>query len=68
MPAQPLFEPGRTLLVATEGWSDAGEAATSALRMVVEHFGLVPYDVIDDETATEVTTPPVDDEIIVASE
>ncbi len=50
MPAQPLFEPGRTLLVATEGWSDAGEAATSALRMVVEHFGLVPYDVIDDET------------------
>ncbi len=50
MPAKPLFEPGRTLLVATEGWSDAGEAATSALRMVVEHFGLVPYDVIDDET------------------
>ena len=50
MPAQPLFEPGRTLLVATEGWSDAGEAATSALRMVVEHFGLVPYDIIDDET------------------
>jgi len=50
MPTQPLFEPGRTLLVATEGWSDAGEAATSALRMVVEHFGLVPYDVVDDET------------------
>ena len=50
MPTQPLFEPGRTLLVATEGWSDAGEAATSALRMVVEHYGLVPYDVVDDET------------------
>jgi hypothetical protein len=50
MQQPPLFEPGRTLLVATEGWSDAGEAATAALRMVVEHFGLVPYDVIDDET------------------
>ena len=37
------------MLVATEGWSDAGEAATSALRMIVEHFGLVPYEVIEDE-------------------
>jgi hypothetical protein len=45
----PLFQPGRTLLVATEGWSDAGEAASGALRMVVEHYGLVPYDVIDEE-------------------
>lgn len=49
MDKQPLFEPGRTLLVATEGWSDAGEAASGALRMIVEHFGLVPYDVIDEE-------------------
>lgn len=50
MAQTPLFEPGRTLLVATEGWSDAGEAATGALRMIVEHYGLVPYDVIDDES------------------
>jgi len=50
MKTSPIFEPGRTLLVATEGWSDAGEAASGALRMVVEHFGLVPYDVIDEES------------------
>lgn len=49
MTDSPLFDPEHTLLVATEGWSDAGEAATSALRMIVEHFGLVPYEVIDDE-------------------
>ncbi|AVG23991.1 ATP-dependent carboligase [Pontimonas salivibrio] len=49
MTERPIFEPPHTLLVATEGWSDAGEAATSALRMVVEHFGLVPYEVISDE-------------------
>lgn len=39
----------RTLLVATEGWSDAGEAASSALRMIVDHYGLIPYEVISDE-------------------
>lgn len=50
MASSGLFPLGRTLLVATEGWSDAGEAASSALRMVVEHFGLIPYDVIDDES------------------
>jgi hypothetical protein len=50
MQTTPIFEPGRTLLVATEGWSDAGEAASSALRMVVEHYGLVPYEVIDEES------------------
>ena len=44
-----VAQPGSTLLVATEGWSDAGEAASSALRLVVEHFGLVPYEVIEDE-------------------
>lgn len=49
MTPTPLFSPRHTLLVAIEGWSDAGEAATSALRMVVEHFGLVPYEVIHDE-------------------
>jgi len=49
MTERPIFEPPHTLLVATEGWSDAGEAASSALRMVVEHFGLVPYEVISDE-------------------
>ena len=49
MSQRPLFAPQHTVLVASEGWSDAGEAATSALRMVVEHFGLVPYEVISDE-------------------
>ena len=36
------FQRGRILVVAFEGWNDAGEAATNAVRMVRDALPLVP--------------------------
>jgi len=43
----------RTLLVAFEGWNDAAEAATTALRMVAEQSGAEPVLNIDPEEYAE---------------
>jgi outer membrane murein-binding lipoprotein Lpp len=41
---------GRLLVVAFEGWNDAGEAASSAVRVLQELLELVPLHVFDSET------------------
>ncbi|HEY0373695.1 MAG TPA: PAC2 family protein [Amnibacterium sp.] len=43
------FQRGRILVVAFEGWNDAGEAATNAVRMVRDAMPLVPVLDIDPE-------------------
>ncbi|BDZ53115.1 PAC2 family protein [Agromyces marinus] len=43
------FEGGRLLVVAFEGWNDAGEAATGAARLLVERLGLVEIAAVDPE-------------------
>ncbi|MGN6741831.1 MAG: PAC2 family protein [Amnibacterium sp.] len=43
------FQRGRILVVAFEGWNDAGEAATNAVRMVRDSLPLVPVLDIDPE-------------------
>ena len=47
---QPVgFEGGRLLVVAFEGWNDAGEAATGAAKLLVERLGLVEIAAVDPE-------------------
>src|ERR1700712_1909117 len=43
------FQRGRILVVAFEGWNDAGEAATNAARMVRDALPLVPVLDVDPE-------------------
>ncbi len=43
------FQRGRVLVVAFEGWNDAGEAATNAVRMVRDALPLTPILEIDPE-------------------
>jgi hypothetical protein len=43
------FEGGRLLVVAFEGWNDAGEAATGAAKLLVERLGLVEIAAVDPE-------------------
>ncbi|WP_353827549.1 PAC2 family protein [Agromyces sp. SYSU T0242] len=43
------FEGGRLLVVAFEGWNDAGEAATGAARLLVERLGLAEIAAVDPE-------------------
>jgi hypothetical protein len=43
------FQRGRILVVAFEGWNDAGEAATNAVRMVRDALPLVPVLDVDPE-------------------
>lgn len=43
------FQSGRILVVAFEGWNDAGEAATNAVRMVRDALPLVPLLDVDPE-------------------
>lgn len=43
------FEGGRLLIVAFEGWNDAGESATGAARLLAERLGLVEIAAVDPE-------------------
>ena len=43
------FERGRILVVAFEGWNDAGEAATNAVRMIRDAMPLTPVLDVDPE-------------------
>ncbi|UOE45093.1 PAC2 family protein [Agromyces larvae] len=47
---QPVeFGSGRLLVVAFEGWNDAGEAASGAARLLVDRLGLVEIAAVDPE-------------------
>ena len=48
----PIFAK-RTLIVAFEGWNDAAEAATEALKMISEQIGATPVVTIDAEEYSE---------------
>ncbi|ANJ27028.1 PAC2 family protein [Agromyces aureus] len=43
------FEGGRLLVVAFEGWNDAGEAATGAAKLLAERLNLVEIAAVDPE-------------------
>ncbi|GAA4056773.1 PAC2 family protein [Agromyces indicus] len=43
------FQGGRLLIVAFEGWNDAGEAATGAARLLAERLRLVEVAAVDPE-------------------
>jgi PAC2 family len=47
--AQSKFASGRLLVVAFEGWNDAGEAASGALRTLKEQLDLVPIAAVEPE-------------------
>ena len=47
---------GVILLVAFEGWSDAGDAATTAVRYLGEHWGAQPFATIDPEIFYDFST------------
>ena len=49
MPQTERFAHGRILVVAFEGWNDAGEAATNAVRLVRDSLALTPLLEIDPE-------------------
>lgn len=49
LPTTKRFSRGRILVVAFEGWNDAGEAATTAVRMVRDAMPLVPILDMDPE-------------------
>lgn len=49
MPGQSAFASGRLLVVAFEGWNDAGEAATGAVRVLQGVLDLVPIAEVDPE-------------------
>lgn len=40
---------GRPLIIAFEGWNDAGDAASSATLALIDHYGLVPGPTVDSE-------------------
>jgi proteasome assembly chaperone (PAC2) family protein len=45
----PFADHTRVLIVALEGWNDAGDAASECARMVIDHFDLEPLLSIDPE-------------------
>jgi proteasome assembly chaperone (PAC2) family protein len=49
MPDTPFADHSRVLIVALEGWNDAGDAASECARMVIDQFDLVPLVSIDPE-------------------
>jgi hypothetical protein len=49
MANEPLFAAEETLIVALEGWSDAGEAASQAAQMIIDHYRLHPLHTVDSE-------------------
>ena len=49
MSENPEFASGRLLVVAFEGWNDAGEAASGAVRTLREQLDLVPLAEVDPE-------------------
>ena len=49
MPGQSNFASGRLLVVAFEGWNDAGEAASGAVRTLKEALDLYPIAEVDPE-------------------
>ena len=49
MPDQANFASGRLLVVAFEGWNDAGEAASGAVRTLKEALDLYPVAEVDPE-------------------
>ncbi len=49
MPDQAKFASGRLLVVAFEGWNDAGEAASGAVRTLKEALDLYPVAEVDPE-------------------
>lgn len=49
MPGQSAFATGRLLVVAFEGWNDAGEAATGAVRVLKDALDLIPIAEVDPE-------------------
>ena len=46
MSEQGLFS-GRTLVVAFEGWNDAGEASSGAAKFLIESTGSLPISAVD---------------------
>jgi len=46
---KPVFEADETLIVALEGWSDAGESASQAAQMIIDHYRLQPLHTVDSE-------------------
>ena len=49
MPETSKFASGRVLVVAFEGWNDAGEAATGAVKTLKDHLSLSPIAEVDPE-------------------
>jgi hypothetical protein len=47
---EPLFRADETLIVALEGWSDAGESASQAAQMIIDHYRLQPLHTVDSES------------------
>lgn len=41
---------GRPLIIAFEGWNDAGDAASGAVRAIIENYALEPGPGVDSET------------------
>jgi hypothetical protein len=50
MVEEPIFLADETLIVALEGWSDAGESASQAAHMIIEHYRLQPLHTVDSES------------------
>lgn len=49
MSVSPFSDPAAILVVALEGWNDAGDAASDAARMIVDHYQLGVLSSIDPE-------------------
>jgi len=45
----PFSQPHRIMVVAFEGWNDAGDSATQAAQMIIDQEGLVPVYSVDEE-------------------
>jgi hypothetical protein len=46
---KPIFLADETLIVALEGWGDAGEAASHAAQRIIDHYRLQPLHTVDSE-------------------
>jgi hypothetical protein len=49
MAGEPLFRAEDTLIVALEGWSDAGESASHAAQVIIDHYRLQPLHTVESE-------------------
>jgi len=45
----PFAEPQRIMVVAFEGWNDAGDAASHTAQMIIDQYDLVPITALDPE-------------------